>query len=332
MKKLKLRNIIKSVLKESSHNQPKLFEQFGPNAVLGYKKIRGKVCSGWGLNDPSQILCSNYNLGQTYGWATPGGGWLNPEGNEFTNADIGRPIFIGGPTTNSPSSYPHLANLPYPQNVHPCQIVIKLTEFLNPINCNATLSDGSPMYNCEPFHIQVGWPNNSLGAYLNASKCRLEQDVSDFGINLGDSSGDCPDPSASNYVASGRDCNNTQPGASFLNLGCQSPVVDCSCCVYEDINIEDPLLPPKPITSPIDIDPIEDPTDPIEDPTDPIEDPADPLLDCSSFYAMSQNYQDGCCEKCQDSNTPITPNHQCYPYCHCCSKLKERFQKLANIK
>ena len=71
----------------------------------------------------------------------------------------------------------------------------------------------------------------------------------------------------------------------------------------------------------------------------PILDPADPLpnkpttspnlLDCDKFYAMSQQQQDGCCMKCQDPN--IGPNHQCYPYCHCCSKLRERFQKLANI-
>ena len=72
--------------------------------------------------------------------------------------------------------------------------------------------------------------------------------------------------------------------------------------------------------------------DPILNPADPLPDKpttSPNLLDCDKFYAMSQQQQDGCCMKCQDPN--IGPNHQCYPYCHCCSKLRERFQKLANI-
>ena len=58
---------------------------------------------------------------------------------------------------------------------------------------------------------------------------------------------------------------------------------------------------------------------------------------CIDFTAMPQNYQDGCCIKCEDPN--LTPSHQCYEYCDCCpakkssgKALKERLKKLANIK
>tara|TARA_B110000238_G_C16110989_1_gene432670 strand:+ start:402 stop:2051 length:1650 start_codon:yes stop_codon:yes gene_type:complete len=38
--------------------------------------------------------------------------------------------------------------------------------------------------------------------------------------------------------------------------------------------------------------------------------------DCKQFYAMPQNYQDGCCEKCQGN---ISPSDPCYVHCKCCN-------------
>ena len=38
---------------------------------------------------------------------------------------------------------------------------------------------------------------------------------------------------------------------------------------------------------------------------------------CAIFYAMSQNQQDGCCEKCQGN---ISPSDPCYQYCDCCKR------------
>jgi hypothetical protein len=149
----------------------------------------------------------------------------------------------------------------------------------------------------------------------------------------------CLDPTALNYVPSAvADCT--------ANVG---STWDNSCCNYQAIpgcmdslalnynpnaTVDDGSCEYKDDTSPA------DPPDPIEFPDDTgLLDPADPLpnkpttspnlLDCDKFYAMSQQQQDGCCMKCQDPN--ITPNHQCYLFCHCCSKLRERFQKLANI-
>ena len=219
---------------------------------------------------------------------------------------------------NNQTWYPSNLNPQYMSTHNSCQ------------ECNEShISSPLETFNCD--NGSCVDPGNGSGQYLTLQDCEDNCtyinpdggniDIPDLGV--ADGLGNCPDPSASNYVNNGRDCNNTLHPVYTMNVGCQSPLVDCSCCLYEDINIEDPILPPKPTTSPIDIDPIEDPTDPIED-------PADPLLDCSSFYAMNQQYQDGCCMKCQDPN--IGPNHQCYPYCHCCSKLRERFQKLANIK
>lgn len=38
--------------------------------------------------------------------------------------------------------------------------------------------------------------------------------------------------------------------------------------------------------------------------------------DCKQFYAMPQNYQDGCCEKCQGN---ISPSDPCFVHCKCCN-------------
>ena len=123
---------------------------------------------------------------------------------------------------------------------------------------------------------------------------------------------------------------------SFHPINCVKYALTTSDTCNIGFPILDPAdpLPNKPTISPA------NPPDPIEFPDNTgLLDPADPLpnkpttspnlLDCDKFYAMSQQQQDGCCMKCQDPN--IGPNHQCYPYCHCCSKLRERFQKLANI-
>jgi len=40
--------------------------------------------------------------------------------------------------------------------------------------------------------------------------------------------------------------------------------------------------------------------------------------DCKQFYAMPQNYQDGCCEKCQGN---ISPSDPCYVHCKCCDPI-----------
>ena len=67
---------------------------------------------------------------------------------------------------------------------------------------------------------------------------------------------------------------------------------------------------------------------PIELPTDPSEDPL--LTNCDEFYSMDENYQNGCCGKCDNPN--ISPSDPCYQYCHCCEDpLKEMLQRRAGI-